>query len=196
MMRKKWLVLLGIGLLLLPIGPSLADKRIGVSPPNYDYVPVTPNSTFSGGFTVFNQGDEDLRAYAEVHNAPGNVTIEWQNEETKNWVDSPEVLIPAKEHRYGRFIILLGELTQGQFYNWSIVSGYVETDPKVSVVAQAGFRINMIYPFPPPEPPKWYEHTWLQFLLLAIGASAVCTTLIIRKVQEYNRRDPLYVPRN
>ena len=194
-MRQKCFLLLNIGVIIVfLISPSLsyADRRIGISPPNYDYVPVTPYGIFSGGFTVFNQGDEELQVYAEVHNAPGNVTIEWQHP-NKEWKDTPEILIPAKQHRYGRFIIQLGELVQGQFYNWSIVSGYIETDPKVSVVAQAGFRICMIYPFPPKEPLKWYQESLLPVLFLILGIAVFIVIVVIRKIQELNRRDPVYV---
>jgi hypothetical protein len=187
-MKRALLLLLIVGG-LLGTQSIRADKRIGISPPNYDLVEVTPHSTFSGGFTVFNQGDEDLSIYAEARNAPGNVTFKWQYE-VNDWRETAEILVPAKTHAYGMYIVHLGALTQGAWYNWSIVCGYIETDPKVSVVAQAGFRINMIWSSPPL---KWYQKSSVQLAFFAILGASFALGVIIKQVRKFNKREPWHV---
>lgn len=147
-----------LGLLVLSLISSTmvtaevtAEKRIGISPPDYSYVPVTPGSKQSGQWTAFNVGDEDLQVYAEYRNAPGDISIEWQQPDPNvapedQWQNIPDIFIPAGERRYGRYIMIVGDLVQGQFYNWSIVCGYY--DPDSAFKAEAGFRLNFIWPFP------------------------------------------------
>lgn len=181
-----------IGLLLPTTVLTHGDKRLGVSPPDYGYIEIEPNSLFSGGFTVFNQGDEDFLAYAEVRGAPGTVTIEWQHsdEDGTPWKDTPEILIPAGKHRYGRFTLFVGDINRGQFYNWSIACGYVETGPQIAV-SMAGFRINMIWPNPPP---KWYQDPLVELILLIILLAASVIMVVIWKIKQINKKRPLYVP--
>lgn len=160
-----------VSLSLIALQPVLGDITIGVSFPDYDNMNVLPNQPISGTFTVFNQGDENITAYAEVRNAPGTTRIEWQSA-TGTWIETQEMFIPTKEHRYSRFTVNLGELIQGQFYNWSIVVGYIDPDPSSThAVAANGIQISMIWPLIPP----WYDGIlnflrdhWLFLVILVI----------------------------
>lgn len=155
MKKSEFGVIALLGLLLIGTISShtvCATKTIGVSYPNYDRVEIQPDSTISGTFTTFNQGDEDLTCYAEIRNAPGEAFIEWRLPNGE-WIKTPETFIPIKEHRYARFTLYLKELVKGAWYNWSIVVGYIDYDPSTHAVAANGIAIHMIWPRPIP----WYE---------------------------------------
>jgi len=84
--------------------------------------------------------------YAEVKSAPGNVIIRWEYPD--GWKTTLEMPIKAGELGYGGFTIFLGSLTQGKYYSWAIVIGYVEKNPDTHAVAHVGIPIRMIYPLP------------------------------------------------
>jgi hypothetical protein len=159
-----------------------ADKRLGISHPDYDQVNVLPNQAFSGTFTVFNMGSDNVTSYVEIRGAPGLTKIEWAVPALAGgdleWVTANEWNITAGTYMYTRFNIQLGEIIQGQWYNWSMVIGYVEDNPNPHAVAANGIKINMIYP----KPPAWYEKIpWLWVIAgIGIGASAF---VFIRRIR-------------
>ncbi len=166
---------------------SLADQRIGVSYPNYGEVEVLPNSIFSGTFTVFNQGSENITAYAEIRGSPGQTELEWAIPKPQGgameWITGTEMNITTGTYRYARFTVQLGELTQGQWYNWSIMVGYVDTNPLPHAVAANGISIRMIWPKPTP----WYAKVpWGIVALLGIITSVA---LLVGKHVRQTYRD-------
>lgn len=152
---------------------GLADQRLGVSYPNYGKVEVLPNSLFSGTFTVFNQGSENVTAYAEIRGAPGQTELEWAIPKPQGgsmeWIVGTEMNITTGEYRYARFTVQLGELIQGAWYNWSIMVGYVDMNPLPHAVAANGIKIAMIWP----KPPAWYEKVPWGGLLVGFGIGTV-----------------------
>lgn len=181
--------LLGLYILGMVVSESVhAKKSLGVSYPDYDRVEVQPHSVIAGTFTTFNRGDENLTCYAEIRNAPGLAFIEWMRPD-KSWVRIPEIEIPIQEHRYARFTVYLKDLVQGIWYNWSIVVGYVETNPNTHAVAANGIQINMIWPLPPPEIPWYTMIPWIRisFLALELGVAGYLGFRILKGIIRYRR---------